>query len=181
LIYRRKRVLGFYDSNFRIRIAVRPAVRMDELDLLAWRENWDIVNLLTRTPERPREVIYAAGDGVHVHYIEDYVLGVDYIMLEGPRAAGTAATIRTKLDTYGLDEILAQVAAAKDRAEKVHALHVLAAAAPPEYDSAVFEAITSALRDSDPEIRFAAAIATAYTEWREFRASLTDSAMGLTR
>ena len=161
----------------RIKIAVQPAVSMDDLDLLAWRDNWDMVDLLTRTPERPREVIYAAGDDVHVHYIEDYVLGVDYIVLEGERAAKVAATIRTKLDTLGLDEIVAQLAAAKDRAQKVQALHVLAAAAPREYDPAVFETITRALRDSDPEVRFAAALATAYAEWREFRAPLADVAM----
>jgi hypothetical protein len=145
----------------RVKIALRPTVRMDDIDLLAWRDDWDLVDLLDETDKHPRQVIYSARGSV-IHYIEDTVLGRDYVVVEGPRGTTTADTIRTKLDTLSLDEVLAQLAAARDGAQKVAALHLLAAAAPYAHDRAVFDAIADAFHDRDPEVRIATALATDY-------------------
>jgi hypothetical protein len=150
----------------RIKIALRPTVRMHDFDVAAWRADWDIVDLLDETDKRPRQVIYTDGDNL-VHYIEDSMLGLDYIIIVGPEGK-MADMIRKKLDTLMLEEILAQLASARDSAEKVEALRLLAAAVPTTSDQRAFDAVVKALHDTDPEVRMAAGLTTTYAEWRAF-------------
>lgn len=154
-----------------IRVPLKD-VTIDDVDTLAWREDWSFQASIPRTQDNPYEVIFTAEDGTSIHYIEDFLLGVNYLLLEGEEPGPLAEDIRKKLPTYSVDETKRLVAQGKTRDELIGAIYLAAAATSPRFDESLFKLFEIALESDDPDVRSAAILGMGYAAWPEFKALL---------
>jgi hypothetical protein len=147
-------------------------VTINEVDTLAWREEWSIQASIPRTQDNPYEVVFTAEDGTSIHYIEDFLLGVSYLLLRGEEPALVAERVRKKLPTYSVDEIKRLVAQGKTRDEQIRAIYLVAAATTPRFDASLYRLFEITLASNNPEVRSAAILGMGYAAWPEFKALL---------
>jgi hypothetical protein len=155
-----------------IRVPLKENVNINDVDTLAWREEWNIQASIPRTRDNPYEVIFTAEDGTSIHYIEDFLLGVNYLLLEGEDPAPTAERILGKLPTYSIDEIQRLVERCRTRDEQIRAIYLAAAATTPRFDASLYRLFEITLASNNPEVRSAAILGMGYAAWPAFKALL---------
>jgi hypothetical protein len=158
----------------RIRLPLHPEATQEEVDSMAYMADWTLAEIITKNRERPHEQVYEdRKDGTPIHYIRDWLLGVDYLVV--PAQAPQTARIRKELHVVSLKEALAMVEAAEtpEALRRAFFFAVLASPAPNPRVLALFERL---LASSEIKLRRAAVLAAGYAEWRELRPLLARAA-----
>ncbi len=109
-----------------------------------------------------------------IHLVDDFVIGTQYIVVEGPEAEAIIEQIRQAIPIYTLEQLRLRLDAADTLDQRARAVAQLALAttkAPNPTDLPLLEA---ALADPNTAVRRTAAIAVGYVEWPELRARLTE-------
>jgi hypothetical protein len=151
-----------------LRLALRDHVTADDVDRLAWREDWEIHGIIPRTGETPHEVVFAVDEGTTVHYVEDFVLGRNYLVVRGDRARVVVDRIQTKLATYSRAELIEAARGAKTANECIRAITLLAITSADDLDEEVLHHFAEAAACNDPRVRRRAILGMGYVEWSEF-------------
>lgn len=156
-----------------LRIILKEEVTHDDVSLLAWKDNWTFLSLITNDEYVPYVKMWHAeeGDAV-IYYIEDSLLSIQYIKIEGREVQAVAAKIYDSLDAYTGEEIFHMIDEANDSNDYIRAIYCLGAFAGESFDSKISKYFDTVFSNSDPEVRRAAIFATAYCAWREFDAPL---------
>jgi hypothetical protein len=152
---------------------VRENVTRQQVDSLAWDENWYSHDLIPPTEEAPYEEVWITQDDqTTIHYIEDPLISIRYFFIEGSNQEEVVSRIRSSLDTYKRDEICEMMKNAVETKPCVAAIYHVGIAATQEYDTEFFEFFKFAFSHHDPKVRNAAILATGYVGWQEFREPL---------
>jgi hypothetical protein len=155
------------------RLLVRDEAPAHVLSELAADEGWLFDGYVEPSPGVPRQEIYLTDrDGTMGYLMDDPVLGVRYLLLEGPDAGALADELGGRPGFMPLDEALDALAGAGDVPGIVDGLYFVAAAAPPEPDDRVTAALDRAAGHDDPQVRRAVIVASGYLPWPAVRALL---------
>jgi hypothetical protein len=151
------------------RVVLSPGVSRDAFHNAALAREWRLARLLD-PPDRshPYEEIWLSPDErTAAHLMEDDVVGVTYVLLDGERPEDCAAQIEEDLETIGTARATEWLNGAEADERVAAVSHLAVAADPQEADADALAAYTAALADADPAVRAAAAIGAAYLVWPE--------------
>lgn len=127
-----------------------------------------------------------ASDAFDIHYwltrnrrneiyrVNDFVIGTQYIVVEGPEAEMIVERIREAIPVYTLEQLRQRLAAADTPDQRARAVAQLALATTKTPNPTDLPLLEAALADSNATVRRTAAIAVGYVEWPELRARLTE-------
>jgi HEAT repeats len=141
----------------------------------AVKEMWHLDKIIQPDHENeiPYELIFKTNDGrSSVHYIEDYVAKLSYVIVIGDDVAATVARVKNVMTVCDRDVALKMLDQAKTREQRLNALLQLGIVAPQQFDEVVFNHLTQAMSDKDPEFRRTAVWLVGYTAWPQFKEPL---------
>ncbi|MEH2039430.1 HEAT repeat domain-containing protein [Nostoc sp.] len=155
------------------RIIVKDAVSLEQVNALAWSENWSLLDFNPRTETSPYNKIWITQDEqTGIHYIEDFLINIRYFLVEGKNQEQIIAKISSSIDTYDEKEIFEMAENAVNQDNYIRAIYHIAILARQTYNPKIFEIFNSAFTHADPEVRKAAILATVAIGWKEFRETL---------
>lgn len=160
------------------RLSLKNSVTPGNLSHLAWDLDWDIYDIIKGDETRPFEKIWLANSGqTTIHYLEDRLIGVRYLLLEGKAQPETASQIREAIAVYAEADITAMFDQARGPKSLIRALRQMGAASQPAIVIPAWcQRIEKAARHESPDVRYAAVLALAYTGWRTLRPLLEELA-----
>jgi hypothetical protein len=157
-----------------IRIAV-PTVSRDEVTELGWDLDWVFEDLVGGDGQPEEKIWLTEDERSSIHFIEDHVLNVNYIAVEGEKKEKIAAQIRARLRALDMDDLERLFDEAEDADDWIAAIYRVAASTSGTCDAELLSFYRRALEHDDPEVRRAAIYAMAYPAWKEFRPILEET------
>jgi hypothetical protein len=155
------------------RVLPKPSVSRDDATHVAWSHGWQYHDMFLADGERPFEKVWLTDDrSTSIHWIEDPVLELSYLAVNGERCDEIADALRADLDTFDREDLRAMIERAHEWFDFLLALHHVAAAAPSVFDPELYAWFERGFTHEEPDVRKMAAILTAYPGWPEFRAPL---------
>ena len=153
---------------------MQESVSRDEVETLAWDKNWHFENEQPRSDHHPFDTItwITAGGQTVINYVDDYIINVRYLVIDGPESDTIVQQVRSALATYSNADIQRKFKNAQNRESRITAIYQLAIAAPQTFDEQLNEQLESVFADPDPQIRHAAIVAVGYIGWPELRQKL---------
>jgi hypothetical protein len=107
--------------------------------------------------------------GGSVTLVKNSALRRDYFVVDAVDPAAVAAEIRSRIPCVEPGDAVAALVQASSPDERIDALHLIAAAAPADYDHAVFQAVVDNAGQPQPLVRLAAVVAASHLRWRQLR------------
>jgi len=156
----------------RVRMVLKDDVDEDDIDGLAFNANWDLIEVAKEDPREgtPYQVIWATeGEREAIHYINDHVLNLRYVLVKGNAPDNVLWEIRKTLHVYEVSEIIEELNSATEADAIVKAINKLAVAAPQSFDFETYNLFKKYAAHPDPEVRSAVIFAMSYPAWKEFR------------
>jgi hypothetical protein len=155
------------------RLVPEPTITRDDVSGLAHEHGWTFQELYAADEEGPFEKVWLAPDGATtIHWIEDPVIAVDYLVIGGHDEVRVAQQISDQVPTLTREDMRRLMHSAGSWDEMVRAVGYVAATAPSQFDPEVFGWLERGLRHENPDVRRVAVAATAYPGWPELRAPL---------
>lgn len=162
-------------SASKIRVVLRPEVTLDDIEEAALDLDWLFLRNWPASEERPYEDLWVDRDEqTSIHYIDDHLVSVQYLLISGPDARTVETEAREALSTCGPADATNAWQHASTRAERVEAVYLLALATDPADYTSAAELLRAAASDGDPEVRRAVILAATYVGWPELRAVLAE-------
>src|SRR5262249_21424607 len=121
------------------------------------------------------KVIWWSRANMTLSFLEFHSFEVACVYVSGESKADVdsfAAWVEESLDTYRVDELLADAATTADPDDLADAVYRAGAGAPREHDERFIDALLDAFRSPEPAVREAAAWASLVVPWPEYRAAL---------
>jgi hypothetical protein len=148
-------------------IALAPDVTREEVKAVARDRSWLwLATSGDADGDKHYELAFSDETNTHfVRYLEDTVLGVALLRIEGPAPADFAESLRCSLPLLGPHTLLAMLDDAGSYAETAFAIAALGACTPPEPSRDWREAFERALVHPEPELRKIALISLSDTSW----------------
>jgi hypothetical protein len=151
------------------RVVLNPTVTSGDVSSRGSWGGWSLENCIFKSEDTFFELIYSSPAGeAEIHYIEDWELGVKYVVVKGPELQQVLADVRGRLPVIELPELIGAAREARTAAEQKAALCKLAAGAPPQFDQECFEIFDSALANGSVEVQNAVMQGVLYMGWPEF-------------
>lgn len=155
------------------RYVVRPETTWEDVDRFARALGWPLVRTIYQDREEgvDGQVIWQALDVAALHYIEDAISSIGYIVVTGQQertAEAVAEQAAEALNAWSLDELFEAFDGVSDARSRAQMALRIGLAAPPEFNEGVLSRITKVLSDSDPRVRIAGLWATTYAVYPEF-------------
>lgn len=155
------------------RIVLKDIVTQKDVTLLAGQRDWLWWEEYPQTEQQPYEKIWITEDEkTSIHYIEDFVVGLNYIMIKGAAVNEISEIINKMLGTYSETDIKSSLNDAKTTEDTIKAINHIAVTASEEYNEEVFKLFEQALEHKDSEVRKATIMGMGYPGWHEFKALL---------
>lgn len=152
------------------RVPLRESVNRATLEDAAWSNGWLLWNEIERSDSTPHEVVWVLKDQkTSIHFVEDFVIDVDYLVIKGPDADKVLKEAVSSLDSYDKNDILELAKKAAKPEERIRAVYYAGAAGAGPFDRDLFGVIERAAEDEDAKVRRAAIVATGYLEWAQAR------------
>ena len=137
-------------------------------DWLWWGE-------ISRTEKTPYEIVFIKpGKKAYIHYIEDYMVKVKYIVARGEEADKVIEEAKNSLDCYSWQEILNEYAISDNHKQKIQTIYIAGTAAPLEFSPEHKKFFDDSLQEEHPDVRIATIIAMGYMSWTEWIPVLED-------
>jgi hypothetical protein len=151
------------------RLVFTNIVRSEAFERLAEHLGWRLVGK-TQSDVSTEAAWVAPEIGAAVTYVDDRVIGLQYLAVEG--TSETILAVAQKVDPflpfYTHESVKKFLMRGAPEYDPVLALYVAALIAPPWGDPEILDWFRAAMKDPDPRIRRAAYFATTYPGWREF-------------
>jgi hypothetical protein len=128
------------------------------------------------TEDAPHEVqlVSPHRPGGRVSYVDNQQIGVRYVKIDGPDAAGVRAELEPALPHYDPGTAYARATSEGNTQDRITGLFHLALARGPVPEPDVLRLIGELLLDRDATLRQAAVVAAAYLEWPDVLPMLDD-------
>lgn len=162
-------------NNAVVRVVLKRNVSREQVDRMLYFADWNIYEVHQATDDQPFERVIrpAVLDG-WVHYIEDPVLGLSYLICKGQDAERAAEVIRAKLPIYSALDVEREPKSTESWNLQLALLAILRQGS---FEAAGFERITAGFRNPDPVVRRRAILTVGYLGWLEFAEPLTSLAL----
>ena len=155
-------------KNDRLRILLRWQATREKVIETIKRKGWVWLNFIPENQDGPSEWIWLIDPEHTFHYIEDAFHGLRYVIFQGPDKNKIAAHLVSELEHFDSSDILRLWDNASNLQVKIEAANALGVGAPIEPDSEFIKRITEGFFHSDSNVRYAAVLAAAYTQWDNF-------------
>jgi hypothetical protein len=134
---------------------------------------WEEVDFTKFLADEPHKHWWKSVEGdCGIAYIQDPLREIRCYHLTGTDLQTHAAVIRGAMPTYDRGEVDALMVRARTPAERVVAIYLAAASAPPNRDLAIFDFLTRCLKDPDSVVRRGAVDAALIALWPNLREPL---------
>lgn len=157
-----------------MRVVPKATVSRDDIHQMASTHGWVQQDFTGDDTEGPFEEVWLTQDGTTVHWIEDDLIDVGYLAVDGDTADSLAARLSAEIDVDDIASLRAQVMRGRDRETVIDTLYRVAVVAGHGYDEEAFRLLRWGLYDPDPLVRRVALIAVSITAWSAFRHILSD-------
>ena len=120
---------------------------------------------------RPRQVDWYAGPGIALHYLEDLLTDLTYVLVSGDDpdiVRVTTELVEAQLPVWTVDELVDDARAQQDSEDLSYSLVRLGLGAPRACTQAVLSIIVSGMSHASKDVREAAVWATSYQPWPEY-------------
>lgn len=153
-----------------VRIVLQETVSERDVDSAAWDNDWCLIQTIKADENTPHEVIWQdTYQNVDIHYIEDFHIGVDYIVLRGEDLAPDVEDIHAKLPIYTEDYVFKMLEDSSDDQENlIKAIYYLALMAPQQFSLKFFTIFKDLLSHPNSIVRSAVITAIGYVGWQAF-------------
>jgi hypothetical protein len=157
-----------------VRLVLNEEVDREQVETAAWDLNWQWWDEMPAAEDAPHEVIWKTqDDSTRVHLIEDHLVGLAYLLVEGTDAESLARSARSKLRVYGKDEIVKLAGDAKSRDDRIKTVYLAAlAGSPRQVDADLLRIIERAFGSEETDVRHAAIVASGYLGWEPLEDAL---------
>lgn len=116
----------------------------------------------------PYEVVYIQQNlDTSIHYVEDFVYGENYLLLQGANTAQLAEKIQQLLPVYNRKELLEMADKTAAAPEYLKAMTNLIVGAPAEYDREFFIRMEKALQHPASDFRYSLIERMGYLNWMD--------------
>jgi hypothetical protein len=151
------------------KIVLDPSVTADKFEEVAERLGWTFAEERPATDLAAYELIYRNG-GTEIHYAEDLIVMVRYVLARGSDISGTVKEIRDNLPTESDEAILAAAEADTDDLQDMIDWLLSATVLGDQvgHDRLV-RLVEKRLSHPNSGVRRAAIIAVSWLEWPDFR------------
>lgn len=157
-------------SDSRQALPLKPEVERGSINGVAWDLNWLMVDVLQKSDEQPYEKIYATGDSkTKIHYIEDFFIGMHYVLAVGPAARTVIEGVSERLDAYDWKDVEALFSVDSLVEERVQAVYAAAILAPSSVDPDRLRFFERVAEDGEERVRLALSIGIGYIGWEACR------------
>ncbi len=158
-----------------IRLCLKDSVMADEISVLAWELDWDIFDIIKAGDQTNFEKIWHSQDeSTAIHYVEDRMIGVRYLLIRGARHQEIARQVRQSCAIYDREELTGLYDAAGDEKTLAKVLRLMAVTAAPQTpDPDWLARFEQAGAHAQPVVRQAAVLAAVYTGWQGLAPMLT--------
>lgn len=152
-----------------MKLVLKPTSGETDVKLIAMIHGWQLQRENEAGPTMPRQILWATPDGsTSVVYIEDQILQLGYLLVNGPEEASVHKQVVDGLEIYTFDHLRRLEAADLPADEAITMVNVAAIMGPADYDAQFFELLKQALRHADLAVRRTAIFAITYLPWRQF-------------
>lgn len=136
--------------------------------------DWDFEGRVeSSSEEKPYTVIWRSKEGVQCLYVEDDLSELSCVLFGCQRDYNPMTEliepIVGALNAWGLDELVEEIDSSEDPNDFAEAVIRAGLGSPQEFDQRLFDRISTALSHDDDAVREAAAWATSYMPWPEYR------------
>jgi hypothetical protein len=158
------------------RIPLKNNVTDDMIIAESRYNEWLWWNEISRTENTPYEIVFIKpGKKTSIHYIQDYLIKLHYIVAIGEEADKVIEEAKNSLDCYSWQEIVDYYDANKDDyKEKIGAVYLAGIAAPLEFSPEHRKFFDNSLQDEHPDVRIATIVAMGYMGWTKWIPVLQD-------
>ena len=135
-----------------------------------WRTSWNLFakNEEDRSTTTPYSVVWTdEDDRTAVRYVEDFIVGFPYLVIEGRDIDKTITWLDTKFNFYTEKEIFQWVKTANSVPEAIEAVLRLGVASPQQFEREFFEVYQYVFEHPEPTVRSVGFQAWQYCGWRE--------------
>lgn len=157
-----------------VRIVLQETVSEKNVDAAAWENDWSLIKIIKADENTPHEVIWQdTFENVKIHYIEDFYIGVAYLVLHGDDSESVVKDIRATLPTYTEDDVFKMLENYRsDQENLIKAVYYLGLIAPQQFSPLFFGLFKDLLSHKDPIVRSGVIMAIGYVGWQAFKALL---------
>lgn len=153
-------------------IVPHQEISFDTMDGLSTKMKWKLDQKSTKQAEKQdtqRFIWRLPGRRGTVTLIKNSSLKHNYIVVEAPNPTEVIQAIKTQISCYELDEIISRLASAETADDRINALNLIAAAAPPNYDETVFRSLVRSAEDNRQQVRLAVVSTASQLRWKQLR------------
>ena len=157
-------------ESSQVKIILRDPISEDDFRPIAYFQGWLWWDKVPESEEHPYESIYTTLDKkTSLHFVDDSLLDVRYLLIKGSNVEATAAKARSVLPTWEDAEVLRTARGADEPEERQRAILQSAVLAAENKDPVFLEIFRQARSHPDPAVRRAAMTAISYLGWPELR------------
>ncbi|MFI9309552.1 HEAT repeat domain-containing protein [Streptomyces triculaminicus] len=153
-------------AGFERRLVLKSEVGRDDVELAAWEFDWNLVEMGEEGAEVYIDIWQTDDEKTEIHYVEDRLIGLNYLTLRGGGVDMEVQRIETALQLWSLDDALESLRVVTGRDEWLVTIYAIALTAPEgEERDDVVDVFREFAADPDPGIRQAVVVATGYRTW----------------
>nr|PPQ56748.1 hypothetical protein C5F59_08760 [Streptomyces sp. QL37] len=139
------------------------------MEQLAKQLGWTHHRTTQRGEQAPFEITWLAPDrGAAIHWIEDHLVRVDYLLVQGPAIAPTVSSLKSRIDFHSSESLQEVFDGTRDSSALMDALHALGVYCSGPFDPDLFALFRWSMHDPDPLVRRVALLTASLTDWPEF-------------
>jgi hypothetical protein len=145
-------------------------IRREEISTVAWQQNWECCDIQKRDENNPFTITWMTRDEkTSIQYLENHIVDIPYVMIEGENQEQIAEVLRKSLDFYHIDELYDRLNSNLEDQEILRAINLFGSALSGKFNADYFGVFERYLSHPSPDVRKATMFAAAAPSWAEFR------------
>ncbi|MFE7126902.1 hypothetical protein [Streptomyces sp. NPDC057617] len=153
----------------KIRLVPKSGTGRTDIEHLAEQLDWTYHQKTPKGEQTPFEIIWLSTDrGAAIHWIEDHLIRVDYLLIQGPDVDPTLGELESRLDLHSSESLQDLFDGTRDGSAVMDALHVLGVHCSGPFEPDLFALFRWSMHDPDPLVRRVALLMVSLTNWNEF-------------
>ena len=153
-----------------MKLVLKPTSNEMDVRLIASINHWQIQADIPADASTPWQIIWMLPEGdTRVIYVEDSLLRINYLVVEGSREVQVAELVQKGLEVYDSSDIDRLRQRDMDPAEAEKLVSVMALLAMDRFDREIYTLFSIALEHPAVSVRRAAVFAITYAPWQPLR------------
>ncbi len=145
-------------------------LRREELSTVAWQQNWECCDIQKRDEQNPFMITWMTRDEkTSICYLENHIVDIPYIMIEGENQEQIAEVLCSSLDFYDVKELYASLNSNLEDWKIIRGIHLFGTALSGSFNADYFGVFERYLSHPNPDVRKVTMFAAAAPSWAEFR------------